>query len=125
MQNVKYTEYDLETGAILRVAQCSSSRKLPPPIEGEGRIFEASDPKEDMVVDGEIQPRNQFEVQADRTGNDIRLSNVPANTIVSVEVEQFTMDDSGLLELTVDQPIAVTFTLSHKLYKTMEFTVEA
>jgi hypothetical protein len=122
--NVNYTEYDLSTGRILRFASCSSS-KLPNVMPGEGRLMVRSDPKTQIVVDGEVVPKHTFAVNAARNGNDITLANVPEGTIITVENEQFVMDDTGEFELELDQPIEVTFTLSHDLYETKVIHVES
>lgn len=124
MPNVNYTEYDLATGRILRFASCSSS-KLPNTMPGEGRLMEVSDPKKHIVVNGEIAPKHTFSVAAAKNGNDISLSNVPEGTVITVENEQFTMDDSSVFELGLDQPIAVTITLMHDLYKTKVLNIES
>jgi len=122
--NVNYTEYNVATGRILRFASCSSSR-MPPLMPGEGRLMEASDPKTQIVVNGEIVPKHTFAVSAVRNGNDITLSNLPEGTIITVENEQFVMDDSGVFELDLDQPVAITFTLTHDLYQKKVINVES
>lgn len=124
MPNVNYTEYDLATGKILRFAS-SSSLKLPPLAPGEGRLMKVSNPKTQIVVNGEIVPKHTFSVNAVRNGNDITLSNVPEGTIITVENEQFIMDDTGAFELDLDQPIEVTFTLAHDLYEKKVIHVES
>lgn len=124
MPNVNYTEYNLATGRILRFASCSSS-KLPNLMPGEGRIMRVSNPKTQIVVNGEITSKHQFSVQASRSGNDITLSNVPEGTIITAENEQFVMDDTGEFELELDQPIEITFTLAHELYETKVLYVES
>lgn len=124
MQNVKYTEYDLSTGKILRTAT-SSARELPAVRSGVGRIMAPCSPQEHIVVNGEIVPKHTFSVNAARNGNDITLSNVPEGTIITVENEQFFMDDTGEFELELDQPIEVTFTLIHDLYETKVIHVES
>lgn len=124
MPNVNYTEYDLATGRILRFASCSSS-KLPDLMKGEGRIMKVSDPKTQIIVDGEIKPKHKFHVQASRNGNDITLINVPTGTIITAENEQFVMDGSGIFELDLDQPVAITFTLTHDLYEQKVIHVES
>lgn len=124
MPNVNYTEYDLNTGKILRFVSCSSS-KLPNLMPGEGRLMKESNPKTQIVVNGEIVPKHTFSVNAVRNGNDITLSNVPEGTIITVENEQFVMDDTGAFELDLDQPIEVTFTLAHDLYEKKVIHVES
>ena len=124
MPNVNYTEYDLATGRILRFAS-SSSLRLPAVATGEGRLMKVSDPKKHIVVNGEIVPKHTFSINAARNGNDITLSNVPEGTIITVENEQFLMDDTGEFELELDQPIEVTFTLIHDLYETKVIHVES
>ncbi len=124
MPNVNYTEYDLATGRILRFASSSSSR-LPAVAPGEGRLMKVSDPKKHIVVNGEIVPRHTFSVDVARNGNDITLSNLPEGTIITVENEQFVMDDSGVFELDLDQPVAITFTLTHDLYQKKVINVES
>lgn len=84
-----------------------------------------SDPKTQIVVDGEVVPKLAFAVNAARTGNDITLANVPEGTIITVENEQFVMDDTGEFQLELDQPIEVTFTLFHDLYETKVIHVES
>jgi len=94
-------------------------------MPGEGRLMEASDPKTQIVVNGEIVPKHTFAVSAVRNGNDITLSNLPEGTIITVENEQFVMDDSGVFELDLDQPVAITFTLTHDLYQKKVINVES
>ena len=124
MQNDKYTEYDLKTGAILRVASCSKAT-LPPMGKGEGRILKAANLKTDRVVNGEIVPRHKFEVTTSRTANDITLSNVPTGTLITTQYEQFTMDDTGVFELALDQPVSISVTLSHPHYVKEVYELEA
>lgn len=124
MPKDNYTEYDLASGVILRIASCSNAN-LPPVVEGEGRILQDANPKTDRVVNGEIVSREKFDVSASRTGNDITLSNVPDGTLITTPYEQFTMDDSSLFELTLDQPVSITITLSHPHYVKEAFELEA
>ncbi len=124
MPNVKYTEYELSTGKIL-VTASSSAKKLPDVREGVGRVMQQSSPQNQIVVNGEIVPKHIFTVNAARNGNDITLANVPEGTIITVENEQFVMDDTGEFELELDQPIEVTFTLIHDLYETKVIHVES
>ncbi|PHS59291.1 MAG: hypothetical protein COB03_03080 [Alteromonas sp.] len=87
--------------------------------------MEVSNPKTQIVVNGEITSKHQFSVQTSRNGNDITLSNVPEGTIITAENEQFVMDDTGEFELELDQPIEITFTLAHELYETKVLYVES
>ena len=92
---------------------------------GEGRIFESSDPRTDMVVNGKIVTRNTFDVTATRVGNQITLTNVPHETVITTEYGQIVMDDSGVLELSVDQSIPLEISLFHKLYTTEVLNLES
>ena len=87
--------------------------------------MQQSSPQNQIVVNGEIVPKHTFAVSAVRNGNDIVLINVPESTIITVENEQFVMDDTGEFELELDQPIEVTFTLIHDLYETKVIHVES
>ena len=84
-----------------------------------------SDPKTQIVVDGEVVPKHTFSVSTVRNGNTITLNNVPESTIITVENEQFIMDGTGDFELELDQPVPVTFNLMHDLYETKVIHVES
>ena len=93
--------------------------------KGEGRILKAANLKTDRVVNGEIVPRHKFEVTTSRTANDITLSNVPTGTLITTQYEQFTMDDTGVFELALDQPVSISVTLSHPHYVKEVYELEA
>ncbi|MBB67931.1 MAG: hypothetical protein CMP19_10410 [Rickettsiales bacterium] len=124
MQNVKYTEYDPVTGGILRTGRCTSTR-LPKLPEGVGRVLKSADPEKHFIRHGEVANKIEFNVSAERVENNIKINNLPFGSVVFVEGEAFEMDDSGVFELTIDQPIDVNIVLTHHCYLTKVITVES
>lgn len=124
MQNVNYTEYDPVTGGILRTGRCNSTR-LPKLPEGVGRVLKSADPEKHFIRDGTLANKAEFDVAVLRVGNSIKINNLPISSLVFLEDEVFQMDDSGVFEIDIDQPVDVTITLKHHHYLTKVVTVES
>lgn len=124
MQNVKFLQYELSTGRILSVHACSG--KLPPLMGGVGRIFESANPKLHYVDLSlmKVVERMEFNLSVERIGNVISITNIPTETWVQLDGEQYLVSD-GEIEITVDQPVAVTLSLRHELYLKKELTIES
>lgn len=124
MPSVKYIEYDLSNGKV--VLSSSVSGVEIPVSTGYGRIYGDYN-SNDYYVDtatNEVQTKMPFAVSSVHNGTDIVISNIPINTAVIIENDQYIVDD-GVLDITLSQPVAITYWLEHPHYITEVNTVES
>jgi len=122
--SVKYIEYDLSNGKI--VLSSSVSGVEMPVNAGYGRIYGTYAPDEYYVdiTTTEVKTKIPFAVSSVHNGSNIVISNLPINTSVMIDGDQYIVED-GVLEMTLDQPIEITYWLDHPHYITEVNTLES